>query len=123
MMFSSLESLSSELPLPDVEQFQKGLSKGWDSESHVKSVLEEVGFTDVNVTAVTDHASVPIAEFVELNRTFLPVVLGQFWTEEQREKHLGRVPDVMKQWLEEKFGVDGMVPLGPTAIVVTAKKP
>jgi hypothetical protein len=29
----------------------------------------------------------------------------------------------MKQWLEEKFGVDGMVPLGPTAIVVTARKP
>ncbi|OJJ01113.1 hypothetical protein ASPVEDRAFT_149985 [Aspergillus versicolor CBS 583.65] len=123
MALSSLESLSSELPLPEVDQFQKGLSKGWDSESLVKSVLEEVGFTDVNVTAVTDHASVPIAEFVELNRSFLPVALGKFWTEEQREKHLGRVPEVMKQWLEEKFGVDGVVPLGPTAIVVTARKP
>lgn len=121
--FSALESLSLELPLPDAEKFQKGLYKGWDSESHVRSVLEEAGFTDVNVTAVTDHVSVPIAEFVDLNMTFLPAILGQFWTEEQREKHAGRAPGVMRQSLEEKFGVHGMVPLGPTAIVVTARKP
>ncbi|KAL4778338.1 S-adenosyl-L-methionine-dependent methyltransferase [Aspergillus varians] len=123
LMISSLEALSAHLPLPDPETFQEGLVKGWDDEARPKAALEAAGFTDVKVTPVTKHTSMPVAQFVELNQSFVPAILGQFWTDEQREQHGGRVPEVMQKWLEEKFGVGGEVPLGPTVIVATARKP
>ncbi|KAL4931303.1 gliotoxin thiomethyltransferase [Aspergillus undulatus] len=123
IMLSSLEALTPELPLPDAEQFQKNIRKDWDDEAVIKSALENIGFTEVKVTPVTDKVSFPIAEFVEMNKSFTPAFLGRFWTKEQQEQHAGRVPDVMQEWLEKKFGVDGVVTLEPTVMVVTAKKP
>ncbi|KAL2834442.1 S-adenosyl-L-methionine-dependent methyltransferase [Aspergillus cavernicola] len=119
---SSIETLSPDLPFPDLEELIKTINKGWNSEAHVKSVLEKGGFSDIQVKVVTDRFLLPIAELVELNKMILPALLGQFWTKEQREEYEERVPVAMQQFLEGKYGAGGLVPLEPMAIIVTARK-
>ncbi|KAL4979934.1 S-adenosyl-L-methionine-dependent methyltransferase [Aspergillus desertorum] len=120
---SSLSPLQPFLPLPNASEYIPQLLKDWDSENHVQSQLESAGFTDVKVTAVTVQTAIPIAEFVELTKSMVPAFLGKHWTREQREKHEGEIPEVMARWLEGEYGVGGLVPLQPTALVVTAKRP
>ncbi|KAL4917274.1 S-adenosyl-L-methionine-dependent methyltransferase [Aspergillus aurantiobrunneus] len=122
IIISSLEPLSKDLPLPDIEEFENNISKGWNSETHVQSVFEQTGFTDIQVTAVTDHISVPILPFVDMTKSLVPAILSPYWTREQLDQHGSRIPEVMQQWLEQKFA-DGLVPLEPTVLVATAKKP
>ncbi|KAL4807080.1 S-adenosyl-L-methionine-dependent methyltransferase [Aspergillus unguis] len=123
IMIDSLSSLAAEVPLPNAEEFQSKLFQSWDSEAHVQAQIEAAGFTDVKVTAVTRRAEVPIEEFVEISKISVPAFFTRLWTQEQRDKYEASLPDVMRQWLEEKFGADGVVPLEPTAIVATARKP
>ncbi|KAL4996973.1 S-adenosyl-L-methionine-dependent methyltransferase [Aspergillus recurvatus] len=120
---SSLSPLQSSLSLPNASEYIPQLLKGWDSEKHVQSQLESAGFTNVKVTAVTAKTTVPIAEFVELTKSMVPAFWGKHWTKEQREEHEGQIPEVMTKWLEEEYGVGGLVPLEPTALVVTARRP
>ncbi|KAL4903636.1 hypothetical protein BDW74DRAFT_155877 [Aspergillus multicolor] len=120
---ASFSSLQPDLPLPKASEFVPQLLKGWDSETTVQSQIEAAGFTDVKITPVTAKVAMPIAEFVELTKSMVPALLGRLWTQEQREEHEGRVPEVMTKWLESEYGVGGSVPLEPIALVVTAKKP
>ncbi|KAL3470625.1 S-adenosyl-L-methionine-dependent methyltransferase [Aspergillus californicus] len=120
---STVKTISLDLPFPDVDEFLGKLTKGWNTETQVHSVFEQAGFTDIQVSAVTDHISLPISEVVELNLTMIPVILGQWWTKGQREKYEERIPDAMQRYLEGKYGVGGLVPLEPTAIITTARKP
>ncbi|KAL4943326.1 hypothetical protein BDV06DRAFT_190276 [Aspergillus oleicola] len=123
LMLSSLSSLTPALPLPDPVQFQKGINKGWDEPSTIISTLESAGFVDVTVTPVTDSVSIPISEFVEMNRSFAPGMLGRFWSKEQMEEYVPRLPGVMQDALEAEFGVNGRVKLESVVMVVTAMKP
>ncbi|KAL6239278.1 hypothetical protein BDW75DRAFT_154963 [Aspergillus navahoensis] len=120
---SSLSPLQSYLPLPSASEYIPQLLKGWDSETHVQSQLESAGFADVKVTAVTVKTAIPIAEFVELTKSMVPAFWEKYWTKEQREEHERQIPEVMTQWLEKEYGVGGLVPLEPTALVITARRP
>ncbi|KAL5047251.1 hypothetical protein BDW71DRAFT_206727 [Aspergillus fruticulosus] len=120
---SSLCRLQSSLALPNASEYIPKLLKGWDSETHVQSQLESAGFTDVKVTAVTVKTAIPIAEFVELTKSMVPALWGKHWMKEQREEHERQIPEYMTKWLEEEYGVGGLVPLEPTALVVIARRP
>jgi hypothetical protein len=122
-MKSSVATLSPDLPFPDIEEFLSMSNKGWDSEAYIQSLLKQRGLTDIEVTTVTSYVSLPIAELMELNMTTIPFILGKYWTKEQREEHEARVPSAMQQFLEQEYGVDKLVPLEPTAIIATARKP
>ncbi|KAL4957160.1 S-adenosyl-L-methionine-dependent methyltransferase [Aspergillus filifer] len=123
LMLSSLSSLKDCLPLPDSTEFQKAINKGWDNESTIISTLESHGFVDVKVTPVTDSVSVSISDFVEMNRSFVPGMLGRFWSKEQMEEYVPKIPGAMQEYLEREFGVNGYIKLEPVVMVVSARKP
>ncbi|KAI9368260.1 S-adenosyl-L-methionine-dependent methyltransferase [Aspergillus egyptiacus] len=123
LMKSSIETISPELQFPDIDEFLNMLNKGWNSEGNVHSLFEQAGFTDIQVNAVRDLVSLPISELVELNKAILPAIVGQCWTKEQRQQFEEHVPAAMQQFLEQEYGIGGCVPLEPTAIVATARKP
>ncbi|KAL4797062.1 S-adenosyl-L-methionine-dependent methyltransferase [Aspergillus venezuelensis] len=123
LVLSSLSSLKDSLPLPESASFQKALNKGWDEESTIISTLESHGFVDVKVTPVTDSVSISITDFVEMNRSFVPGMFGRFWSSEQMEEWMPKVPGVIQAYLEREFGVDGWIKLEPVVMVVSARKP
>lgn len=78
---------------------------------------------EVNVTAATEKADIPIVEFSELSKIAVPGFFERIWSQEQKDKYEGIVPDVMRQWAEENFGVNGVITLEPTAVIATAREP
>lgn len=115
--------MPGNLPFPTVKEFLGCLNEGWDTESHTQSELEKAGFDNVQVTTVSQKMTVSVADVVQLVVGILPVVLSNFWTPKQREEHEKDVPVVLKQYLEEQYGPDGVVPLEPRVVIATGQKP
>ncbi|RAK72336.1 gliotoxin thiomethyltransferase [Aspergillus fijiensis CBS 313.89] len=122
LLRSAVTGMSEDLKFPTVEEFLAMHNVGWDSESFVRSRFEKAGFKEVRVTSVTEQVEVPISEFVQLSRSMLNLVMEKLWTQEQRERYQAEAPLVVQRYLEERFGVDGLVNMGPSAVVAVGSK-
>ncbi|KAF9893839.1 hypothetical protein FE257_010009 [Aspergillus nanangensis] len=120
---AAVDTMPGNLFFPTTEQFLNALNEGWDTESHVRSQIEQGGFDFVQVTTVSRKISVSIAEFMVLITAILPVITKTFWTQAQRDEHEKNVPPAIQQYLEEKHGADGLVPLEPMVFIATGQKP
>ncbi|RAK99170.1 gliotoxin thiomethyltransferase [Aspergillus ibericus CBS 121593] len=119
----AIDGMPSDLKFPTMKEFLALHNEGWDEESFVKERFEEEGFQDVKVTAVTRETSLTIDEFMDVSQMILTIVIGAVWTPEQREQHEADVPGVVRKFLEERFGVDGVVNMEPVAVIAVGRKP
>ncbi|GFF87487.1 ubiquinone/menaquinone biosynthesis methyltransferase ubiE [Aspergillus udagawae] len=118
-----IATMPGNLPYPTMEEINKMLNKGWDSESNVRVEFEDAGFTDVNVTTVAKQCLLPVQEFAEACKILLPYVLSKFWTQEQRGRYEAEVPEHLMGYLEKEYGKDGLAPMKGVAIIATGRKP
>ncbi|PYI08174.1 methyltransferase [Aspergillus sclerotiicarbonarius CBS 121057] len=119
----AVDTMPGHLKFPSIKEFLAMHNEGWDDESFVKDRFEEEGFEDVKVTAVTRETSLTVSEFMEISQGMISIVIGAFWTPEQREQHGANALAVVREYLEEKFGADGVVRMEPVAVVAVGKKP
>lgn len=120
---SAVEAMPGDLPFPTVKEFLASLNEGWDSEEPTRVKLEQEGFDMVQVATVSQKLSLPKSTLVELIKPMLPVILGRFWTDEQRAKHEKHIPTALQQYLDDKYGASDDVPVEPWVIIATARKP
>ncbi|PYI17704.1 UbiE/COQ5 family methyltransferase [Aspergillus violaceofuscus CBS 115571] len=122
LLRTAVTGMSEGLSFPTIEEFLAMHNVGWDSESFVRSQFEKSGFKEVRVTSVTEQVEVPISEFLQLSRSMLSLVMEKWWTREQRERYQAEAPLAVQRYLEEKFGVDGLVDMELSAIVAVGSK-
>ena len=122
-MKEAIEATPWNVKFPTMKEFLALHNEGWDDESFVKARFEEEGFEDVEVTVVQRETSLTIAEFMEVGGGMIPIVTGAFWTPEQREKYEAKAPVVIREYLEEKFGADGVIRMEPVAVLAVGRKP
>ncbi|GES57382.1 putative UbiE/COQ5 family methyltransferase [Aspergillus terreus] len=120
---SAVDTMPGNPPFPTVKEFLASLNEGWDSEEPTRVKLEQEGFDTVQVTTVSQKLSLTKSTLVELIKPMLPVILGRFWTDEQRAKHEKDIPTALQQYLDEKYGASDDVPVEPRVIIATARKP
>ncbi|GKZ84406.1 hypothetical protein AnigIFM56816_009733 [Aspergillus niger] len=123
IMKEAIETTPWNVKFPTMKEFLALHNEGWDDESFVKARFEEEGFEDVEVTVVQRETSLTIAEFMEVGGGMIPIVTGAFWTPEQREKYEAKAPVVIREYLEEKFGADGVIRMEPVAVLAVGRKP
>ncbi|GLA25956.1 hypothetical protein AnigIFM63604_008998 [Aspergillus niger] len=123
IMKEAIETTPWNVKFPTMKEFLALHNEGWDNESFVKARFEEEGFEDVEVTVVQRETSLTIAEFMEVGGGMIPIVTGAFWTPEQREKYEAKAPVVIREYLEEKFGADGVIRMEPVAVLAVGRKP
>ncbi|PYH62773.1 gliotoxin thiomethyltransferase [Aspergillus niger CBS 101883] len=123
IMKEAIETTAWNVKFPTMKEFLALHNEGWDDESFVKARFEEEGFEDVEVTAVQRETSLTISEFMEVGGGMIPIVTGAFWTPEQREKYEAKAPVVIREYLEEKFGADGVIRMEPVAVLAVGRKP
>ncbi|RDH27315.1 S-adenosyl-L-methionine-dependent methyltransferase [Aspergillus welwitschiae] len=123
IMKEAIETTPWNVKFPTMKEFLALHNEGWDDESFVKARFEEEGFEDVEVTAVQRETSLTISEFMEVGGGMIPIVTGAFWTPEQREKYEAKAPVVIREYLEEKFGADGVIRMEPVAVLAVGRKP
>ncbi|GKZ26592.1 hypothetical protein AbraIFM66951_002779 [Aspergillus brasiliensis] len=123
IMKEAIEATSWNVKFPTTKEFLALHNEGWDDESFVKARFEEEGFEDVEVTAVQRETSSTVAEFMEVGEWMISTVTGTFWTPEQREQYGAKAPVVIREYLEEKFGADGVIRMEPVAIIAAGRKP
>ncbi|KAL5366302.1 S-adenosyl-L-methionine-dependent methyltransferase [Aspergillus floccosus] len=120
---SAVETMPGNLPFPTVKEFLASLNEGWDSEEPTRVKLEQEGFDTVQVTTVSQKLTLPKSALVELTKPMPPVILGRFWTDEQRVKHEKDIPAALERYLDEKYGASDDVPVEPRVVIATARKP
>ncbi|PWY84685.1 S-adenosyl-L-methionine-dependent methyltransferase [Aspergillus sclerotioniger CBS 115572] len=119
----AIDTMPGGLKFPNMKEFLGMHNEGWDDESFVKERFEEEGFQDVKVTTVVRETSLTISEFMEISQGVISIVIGAFWTPEQREQHEANALVVVREYLEEKFGADGVVRMEPVAVIAAGRKP
>ncbi|KKK26448.1 hypothetical protein ARAM_000242 [Aspergillus rambellii] len=121
---AALDTIPEDLPFPEGSGVLRLIhDEPWDSELFVRSQLEQGGFTDIHINVMSKQILMGVDEFLKVQDMMLPLVLSRCWTQELREKHEKRVPAVLRQYLEDKYGPDGSVVIEPVAIIATARKP
>ncbi|XRM39035.1 hypothetical protein ABZX51_002416 [Aspergillus tubingensis] len=123
IMKEAIEATSWNVKFPTMKEFLALHNEGWDDEAFVKARFEEEGFEDVEVTAVQRETSLTVSEFMEIGEGMIPIVTGAFWTPEQREMYEAKAPVVIREYLEEKFGAEGVVRMDPVAVLAVGRKP
>ncbi|OOF99694.1 hypothetical protein ASPCADRAFT_203460 [Aspergillus carbonarius ITEM 5010] len=119
----AIDTMPGGLKFPNMKEFLAMHNEGWDDESFVKDRFEEEGFQDVKVTTVARETSLTISEFMEISQSVISIVIGVFWTPEQREQHEANALVVVREYVEEKFGADGVVRMEPVAVIAVGRKP
>lgn len=122
-MKEAIETTPWNVKFPTMKEFLALHNEGWDDEAFVKARFEEEGFEDVKVIAVQRETSLTVSEFMEIGEGMIPIVTGAFWTPEQREMYEAKAPVVIREYLEEKFGADGVVRMDPVAVLAVGRKP
>jgi hypothetical protein len=64
----------------------------------------------------------PLDDLAEACLMVNPIILGRFWTQEQRDKYAHLVPGAMRKYIEALFGKEGRGFLEATAIIAVARK-
>ncbi|GAQ34874.1 methyltransferase [Aspergillus niger] len=123
IMKEAIEATSWNVKFPTMKEFLALHNEGWDDEAFVKARFEEEGFEDVEVIAVQRETSLTVSEFMEVGEGMIPIVTGAFWTPEQREMYEAKAPVVIREYLEEKFGAEGVVRMDPVAVLAVGRKP
>ncbi|PYH74586.1 gliotoxin thiomethyltransferase [Aspergillus vadensis CBS 113365] len=123
IMKEAIEATPWNVKFPTMKEFLALHNEGWDDETFVKARFEEEGFEDVEVTSVQRETSLTVSEFMEVGEGMIPIVTGAFWTPEQREMYEAKAPLVIREYLEEKFGADGVVKMDPVAVLAVGRKP
>ncbi|RAH59785.1 methyltransferase [Aspergillus piperis CBS 112811] len=123
IMKEAIETTPWNVKFPTMKEFLALHNEGWDDEAFVKARFEEEGFEDVEVIAVQRETSLTVSEFMEIGEGMIPIVTGAFWTPEQREMYEAKAPVVIREYLEERFGAEGVVRMDPVAVLAVGRKP
>ncbi|BCR96419.1 gliotoxin thiomethyltransferase [Aspergillus luchuensis] len=123
IMKEAIEATPWNVKFPTMKEFLALHNEGWDDEAFVKARFEEEGFEDVEVIAVQRETSLIVSEFMEIGEGMIPIVTGAFWTPEQREMYEAKAPVVIREYLEERFGAEGVVRMDPVAVLAVGRKP
>ncbi|RAL16443.1 gliotoxin thiomethyltransferase [Aspergillus homomorphus CBS 101889] len=122
LLRSAILGMSADLSFPTTEEFLAMHNEGWDAESFVKTEFEKAGFKEVKVTTVTEQVQIPISPFLELSRSMLDLVIEKSWTQDQRKQYGAEAPGALQRFLEERFGVDGLITMEPSAVLALGTK-
>ncbi|KAJ5134983.1 hypothetical protein N7526_006348 [Penicillium atrosanguineum] len=123
IMEKAIKTLPGNLPFPTSEEFLAALGEGqWGSVPWIKSQLQQRGFVDIEVKAVTKRIQLTPKEMLEPCMMMFPLITKRFWSAEQREQHEAKVRPALAQYLEDSYGKDGVVPMDWVAILATARK-
>ncbi|OJZ91759.1 hypothetical protein ASPFODRAFT_201619 [Aspergillus luchuensis CBS 106.47] len=123
IMKEAIETTPWNVKFPTMKEFLALHNEGWDDEAFVKARFEEEGFEDVEVIAVQRETSLTVSEFMEIGEGMIPIVTGAFWTPEQREMYEAKAPVVIREYLEGRFGAEGVVRMDPVAVLAVGRKP
>lgn len=115
--------MPGNLPFPNAKEFLSSVNAGWDTEDYTRSQLEEAGFSNVYVTTISKKFSRTIAEMVGISKPVVPVIVKRFWTETQRENHEKHILVALQCYLEDKYGVNGLVPQEWVGVFARGQKP
>ncbi|KAJ6135601.1 Acetylaranotin bis-thiomethyltransferase [Penicillium capsulatum] len=120
----AIETMPGNLPWPTPSDFTGLLNNGeWDSATWVKSQLSQRGLEGVKANVVTKKLSLTVPGFMKMATVMFPVVIQNFWTADQRDKHGEEARQFLQEYLINTYGENGDVPMTWIAILATARKP
>jgi hypothetical protein len=119
---AAIATLPGNLPYPSQTELNSIYNSGWDDPERIAEFLAEAGFTDIDVTTGDKKIAMPLDDLAEACLMVNPIILGQFWTQEQRDQYAHLVPGVVKRYIESLFGKEGTGYLEATAIIAVARK-
>ncbi|KAJ0423506.1 S-adenosyl-L-methionine-dependent methyltransferase [Aspergillus carlsbadensis] len=119
---AAIATLPGNLPYPSQTELNSIYNTGWDDPARITDFLAEAGFTDIDVTTGEKRIAMPLEDLAEACLMVNPIILGRFWTQEQRNRSAHLVSAAVKRYIEELFGKEGPGYLEATAIIAVARK-
>ncbi|KAL2859638.1 S-adenosyl-L-methionine-dependent methyltransferase [Aspergillus pseudodeflectus] len=119
---AAIATLPGNLPYPSQTELNSIYNSGWDDPTRIAEFLAEAGFTDIDVTTGDKKIAMSLDDLAEACLMVNPIILGRFWTQEQRDQYAHLVPGAVKRYIEGLFGKEGTGYLEATAIIAVARK-
>ncbi|KAL3483395.1 S-adenosyl-L-methionine-dependent methyltransferase [Aspergillus germanicus] len=119
---AAIATLPGNLPFPSQAELNSIYNSGWDDPSRIAEYLAEAGFTDIEVTTGDKKIAMPLDDLAEACLMVNPIILGRFWTQEQRDRYAHLAPGAVTRHIEGLFGKEGPGFLEATAIIAVARK-
>jgi hypothetical protein len=119
----AIKTIPGAPPFPSTQEFLEKLGDGkWYSTSWIESQLQQRGFVDIDVRTEAKALPLKVPEFVEMTMIMFPMIVKNWWTEQQREESLDKVRPALVKYLTDVYGEEGEIDMEWTAILSTARK-
>jgi hypothetical protein len=89
---AAIATLPDNLPYPSQAELNSIHNSGWDDPWRIAEFLADAGFTDIDVTTGDKKIAMALDDLAEACLMVNPIILGRFWTQEQRDKYAHLVP-------------------------------